>query len=290
MNTFKPSRSGKGCQFYHPDYEIAFQRCVLAQGQGLEALNLPHTHIVFVRSGVVEVDYNQHKGVRARAGEMFFLPCSSDCYVLAVGPAEVLILGYDNHLEVCVKLMLEQLEPFVHSMQFEFRPLHICRALGSVLDAVEGYLRDDVDCAHLYEIKQLEISYIFRHYYSMTDKLMFFFPAIGKDVSFRNLVLSNYMKVRSAEDLAAACGYGNKNFHRIFQENFGMPPYRWMQQQWAFHIRGRLLDSRVPIKKIVVEYGFSSQSHLNAYCKRFLGATPVQIRSGGLQAEHYVER
>lgn len=289
MDTFKPSVGGRGCQFYRPDFEVDFQRCSLPAGQGLDALNLPRTHIVFVRSGVVEVDYNQHKRLCTRAGEMVFLPCSADCRVQAVGQAEVLILGYDNHLEMCVKLMLEQLEPFLRSVQYEFRPLHVCRALGSVLDAVEGYLRDGIDCIHLYELKQQEITYIFRHYYSLTDKLMFFYPMIGKDIDFRNLVLSNYMQVHTAEELAEACGYGTKNFHRVFQDHFGDSPYHWMQQQWAYHIHGRLLDPRIPIKSIAREFGFSTQSHLTSYCKRFLCATPMQIRES-IQKEEHVER
>lgn len=275
----------RGCRFYQPDFLVGFQCCSMQTGQGFEANNLQQTYIIFVRSGSIEADFNEHKGTRAGAGQMIFFPRASDCCVRALEPSEVLLFGYNNHLQLCIKLMLEQLEPRLQEVSFEFRPMHICPVMDKLLDSVESYVKDQVDCACLYELKQQEITYILHHYYTPDEKLRFFYPAIGKDLDFRARVLSNYLSVRTAEELARACGYGVKNFHRIFLEQFGTPPYRWMQQQWAGHIRGKLLDPRIPIKAIVAEYGFSSQAHLNSYCKRFLGATPVQIRNGLLTFE-----
>ena len=65
---------------------------------------------------------------------------------------------------------------------------------------------------------------------------------------------------------------------KLFTKHFDVPPYRWMLQQKSAKIKNRLLDKTVPIKAIAAEFGFTDQSHLNAYCKQYLNATPLQIR------------
>ncbi|MFT0318218.1 helix-turn-helix domain-containing protein [Bacteroides thetaiotaomicron] len=44
-------------------------------------------------------------------------------------------------------------------------------------------------------------------------------------------------------------------------------------------IKASLLDKTIPIKSIAYELGFVDQSHLNAFCKKYLNATPLQIRN-----------
>ena len=75
------------------------------------------------------------------------------------------------------------------------------------------------------------------------------------------------------------CGYSLPNFKKLFTKHFDVPPYRWMLQQKSAKIKNRLLDKKVPIKAIAAEFGFTDQSHLNAYCKQYFNATPLQIRN-----------
>lgn len=277
--TFTPYRQTTRCRFYQPDFVVGFDCCSLPAGEGFEVRDLTGAHFLFVRKGEVSIDYNEHRDIRVRAGEMLFLPRATDCRVQAVTSSKLLILGYDNQLKVCLMLMLERLEPMAREMHFEVKPLEICRPLELTLRAVEAYVRDRIDCACLYELKQQEICYLFNHYYTSEQKAMFFHPVIGQNFDFRSLVLSNYTKARSVGELAAACGYKQKNFARLFKDYFGMPAYQWFQQRRASHVQTKLHDTRIPIKEIVAQHGFASQAHLNAFCKKHLGATPVQLRN-----------
>lgn len=45
------------------------------------------------------------------------------------------------------------------------------------------------------------------------------------------------------------------------------------------------MEEDVPVKVIVDEFGFSSQSHFNTFCKRYLGGTPKQIRRGKIHKQ-----
>ena len=100
-----------------------------------------------------------------------------------------------------------------------------------------------------------------------------------KDLAFDTLVRRNYEHAKTVQELANLCGYSLPNFKKLFTKHFDVPPYRWMLQQKSAKIKNRLLDKKVPIKAIAAEFGFTDQSHLNAYCKQYFNATPLQIRN-----------
>ncbi len=270
-----------GCKYYKPDFTVGFKYFVLGAGEVLELPDTPEPHFVFVLSGALAVDFNEFTGNVVRSGHMIFMPPSADCRIGVSEDSEVMILSYSNPLLLCSKLLIEEMQPYIDGIDYEFRALDIRKPLMGVLQSVAEYMEHGIKCAHLYELKQQEITTVLRHYYTFREKAMLFYYSISPNVDFKQQVMSKYLRAKTVAELAEKCGYGLKSFQRLFQTTFGQPPYQWMQQQQAGHIKTRLLDPRIPIKAIVAEFGFSSQPHFNTYCKRHFDATPMQIRERG---------
>ena len=85
-------------------------------------------------------------------------------------------------------------------------------------------------------------------------------------------------EANSVAELAESMDMGVDNFKKVFKKHFDLPPYQWMQQQRAGLILDALRDESMPLKQVVDEFKFSSQSHLNRFCKKWLNNTPKKIR------------
>ena len=81
------------------------------------------------------------------------------------------------------------------------------------------------------------------------------------------------------KDLAELSGYSLSSLKVQFKPFFGMTPYTWLLEKKLDMLKLSLADESKPLKLIVDELGFSDQSHLNNFCKRYLGGTALQVRS-----------
>ena len=148
------------------------------------------------------------------------------------------------------------------------------------LNQLVCYFNDGVSfCENLHDIKLRELSFIFNKYYSEEVVIKSFQQNISIALDFQTKVLNSYLEAKTVVDLADRCGYGLKSFQRMFKLYFGETPYKWMRKQMAVVIESKLRDTEIPIKQIVSDYGFSSVSHFNTYCKKYFHATPKQVRS-----------
>lgn len=148
------------------------------------------------------------------------------------------------------------------------------------LNQLAIYFQDGVgDEDTLYELKLRELAFILKEYYAEDIDFSCFSTHTSSEGDFKEKVMMSFMKAKTVVELAELCGYGLKSFQRMFNLHFGETPYQWMRKQMASHIEARLLDSAVPIKQIVAEFGFSSVSHFNTFCKKYFGATPKKVRN-----------
>ena len=147
------------------------------------------------------------------------------------------------------------------------------------VDSVMFYLDNNINCDYLHKSKAVEISTIFRFFYTAEETANFFYPVLYKDLSFDTLVRKNYKQAKTIQELADLCGYSLSKFKQTFNKHFGISPYQWMQQQKLSKLKLDLANKAIPFKTIILEHGFVDQSHLNVFCKRYLNATPSQIRN-----------
>lgn len=103
--------------------------------------------------------------------------------------------------------------------------------------------------------------------------------------SFSDRVVTALPKVKSVEELARECGCALNTFERHFKEEFGETPHRWLTKQKVRRIRSLLTDTDMAFQEIASVCGFVSDNYLWDFCKKHLGATPVQIREMAYDGE-----
>ncbi|MGL4331291.1 MAG: helix-turn-helix domain-containing protein [Bacteroidales bacterium] len=160
---------------------------------------------------------------------------------------------------------------------FEIRSMN--DHLSLYFDQIELYYQDGMGHHNtLHDLKLRELAFILKEYYSEEICFSCLSDQVVRNSEFKDKVMESYLKARTVVELAEICGYGLKSFQRMFNLHFGETPYQWMRKQMSSHIEAKLKDSSIPIKQIVAEFGFSSVSHFNTYCKKYFGATPKRFR------------
>ncbi len=267
------------CYFFVPDHLAGFQYAELAKGEVARSDKKEENQLVFLLGGALSVNINEYKNHIVRGREMIFLSKFADCRIKALAPCKLLVLFYTTGAFSCVIGESDRLFRLKENVTYQPGGIPINKPMYTFATQVADYLNAGMSCPHLHEIKQKELFLIFKRFYTDEEKIQLFYHALGRDPSFTEAVLSHYMKVRTAQELASMLGYSSKTFEKLFKQCFGTTPYRWMQQHTASRIKGRLLDPSIPLKRVMDEFGFATSSHFNVYCRRNFGVTPGQVRN-----------
>jgi AraC family transcriptional regulator len=79
-------------------------------------------------------------------------------------------------------------------------------------------------------------------------------------------------------DLAEIAGLSPHHFGEVFKATTGTSPHRYVIERRTKRARDLLRDPARSIADIAYAAGFSSQSHLTASFRRFIGLTPARFR------------
>ncbi len=80
------------------------------------------------------------------------------------------------------------------------------------------------------------------------------------------------------EDLAKLTQLPVFSLIRKFQTEFHCPPHAYVMGQRLEHAKRMLVRSTIPLKVVAANCGFSDQSHMTRYFRRFLNMTPSEYR------------
>jgi AraC family transcriptional regulator len=78
--------------------------------------------------------------------------------------------------------------------------------------------------------------------------------------------------------LAAATGYSQAHFLRLFRRATGMSPHRYVLHRRLERARQLIVTTSLPLAEVASATGFASQSHLNSAFARRYGCTPGVAR------------
>ena len=266
------------CVDYVSENGTGFKHITIDKGTIFEVEKKKHKHLFFFLKGSVMARYNEFPNKVFNAGEVIFIPKSADCYGEALTECSFIVLSYENSFEACSNERVKSVFFFSNIVKYDFLSLPVKPELMQYLTQLCLYLDEGINCRRLYEIKQKELFLVLRWYYKKEELAQLFFSMLGKSMDFRSKVMSHYMDVKTVSELATCCGFSEKTFRGAFLEEFGKPPYQWIQKQKSKHIIGRLAQQNIPIKEIVDEFNFSSASHFHKYCIRQYGESPIQVR------------
>lgn len=88
------------------------------------------------------------------------------------------------------------------------------------------------------------------------------------------LIEANMASDLAIGDLARECCLSPKHFARAFRRTFGVPPYQWLQERRVDRAQQLLRKNDMPLLKIAVACGFTSQSHFTRVFTAIVGASP----------------
>lgn len=263
------------CRHDNPDYKFKF--IDLPKGRTDIFSKQPHSYVVLILSGKLNVGYDVFQNRIFKEGEMMLLLANTDIAVEVIDSASIFIVRSEDGMTVCnVEVPVVQLPEI--SLKYDFRPLDMRPPVREFVKSIQTYISDEIVCQKLFSIKEKELAYIFHSYYTKMELLAFFYPLLIKGMDFAKLVLKNYNIATSLPELAEMCGYNLRTFNRKFKEQFNDTPYQWILKQNSIKIKRILIEENTPVKVISEHFGFSDTSHFNRYCKSMYGMSPTQLR------------
>ena len=269
------------CSNYVTDYNVGFKSCLIKEGEFITPSNTDNHCLFFLISGQVVFDY-ESQTFNIKKDTLWFVPMSSDYKITAKTDATLIMNYFNKPIDFCEESAFEELSMFLTQRQHTTM-LKINKPLKKLLSTVIFYINEGVYCKHFHEIKQKELFYSFRYFYTKRELADLFAPVISKDMDFKNVVLANYLNASSVKELANICNYSLSSFNRTFKKNFNENPYSWLQNQKIKYIAGRLSDKNIPLAQIIDEFRFSSPSHFTIFCKKHLNLTPSQFRKQNIK-------
>lgn len=208
------------------------------------------------------------------------IPLSSDLLLNSENRAKVLIISFniEEHFSKPYTDFLLS-ESVVNNLGVAI----IIEPIKRIFNTICYYLNDGVDMSDLSKVLLNELFIILRLYYNDQDIRCLFYPILGSDTSFRQLVLEHCLKVNRLEDLATLARYSKSGFIKKFHRCFGQSPYKWILQYKAKRILLDICYSDNSFNEISDSYGISNYSYFYIFCKKHYGAGPRVIRKKGLK-------
>jgi AraC-like DNA-binding protein len=264
------------CSEYVSDYNVGFKHYRAQKGECFVFSNTDYNCLFFCLNGDITISFEE-KNYFLTKNTIGFFPLCPEYKIQAMTNADIIIHYFDKPVDLCEKLALESLSSFI-GKKAHTPLMRIKSPLKIFLTSMIFYLDQGASCKHLHEIKQKEMFFILRFFYTKEEVAGLFAPIITQNLDFKNKVLTNYLNINSVKELAEICNYSLSSFNRNFKNNFQENPYIWLQNQKLKYITVKLANKNVPFSQIIDEFKFSSPAHFTIYCKKHLHLTPTQFR------------
>lgn len=156
--------------------------------------------------------------------------------------------------------------------------LNINEGVWPWIEQVLFYIKTSPDAIPAFEVKLRELFYILRIGYDSDKSQEFLSSYHCHNLGFRAFVFRHHLDCKTVEDLAELMQLSTSTVKRLFLDEFGMPPLKWMHEQKARFIYRDLADDTLSLQQIADRYHFSSISYLCVFCRKAFGVTPLKAR------------
>jgi AraC-like DNA-binding protein len=265
------------CRHYVSDYRCCFKYRELEEGETLDFEDVNHNYLGFILEGDQLLDCNEFKERRYKAGEIVMVPKRAKFTSRALTKGRMLICMFDIPKNICDKFNMQSYWPMCQEIKYDFRPIEITPQMATFIDTLVYYLQQGVNCEHFHEMKQQEMLLILRWFYTKEQIAELFYPMIGHSLDFKALIIENYNKVTSVNELAELSRMSRSSFDEAFKKEFGVPAGKWLSQRKAQNVLYQMSKPGTTLSDIMIRFDFSSPSHLTRFCKQHFGHTPSEI-------------
>jgi len=250
-------------------------------GEILE-LESNHNRLFFVMEGKVILEH-EFSITTHESGTSFLILQKRNGKIQIVEDAVMIIISVESRFFFCEHFPLQML----HQWKKEFHMNHqsvvyslpIKAAIFSYLENISAQISMGFRCQYFYALKQQELFFYFREYYTIHELFSFFSPLLNGDSEFTELVYRNYESVKTIAELAAITHYSVSGFKKRFIKVFGLSPHHWILKEKTKKIYHEITCTQKPFKEITMQYNFYSISHFNRFCKKMYSITPAKLRA-----------
>jgi AraC family transcriptional regulator len=230
-------------------------------------------------SASVEYGYTDEETLRStRVGKiLFFLPGREIQARIAPGRLCTVTCSFDTHYAESIIGPLDQLSHAqLHNAldlrsslisSIMLRLMHEALYPGAISQAVAESFGHAMltECAHWLKAQDTDLP-------------------IGGQLTARELqIMEDYLaglsgKAPSVADLAAACGFSERYFSRLFRKMTGIPVSQYIKSAQVSKAKVLLLETDLPLKEIAYRLGYSTSANFSASFRAATGITPGQFR------------
>jgi len=265
------------CYNYSKGNGPAIENIKLSKGESWEILSA-YNKILFLLDGKLRFTFNEYKNRLITEKKTMTLPSNARIKIEALEDCHFMVFRLTTKVQLCDTYSLEKLINDNEDKATDINYLDIDERLIGYLTLLNTYVSDGLKCIYFFQIKLQELFFLLRAYYPKNELLGFFKPLMDSNTAFSDFVFENYKKIRSVKELADMANYSLSGFQKHFKKVFGTSAYQWINDQRSKSVYHELNNSEKPLKEISDNYGFSSPSHFNDFCKSQFGETPGEIR------------
>lgn len=240
--------------------------------------------LVFLLTGKMLFSIGQFSNCIVEEKRILYLPTGYQFRFESIEDSTLLIMHIQGQKYFCDDYHFKDLEKNIsisgHSTLKKDGPvtLEINEIMEKYLDPLIQFIQKGARCKCFYQLKIKELFYIFRWFYSKEILFDFFQSALKGGNEFSSYIMDNWHKYTTVGELSEAMNYTVSGFEKRFKRVFGISPYKWMINQKAERIFHQVRTTDLALKQISANFGFTSLSHFNDFCKAHLGKSPGDIR------------
>lgn len=263
------------------DSEVGFRLHRLAAGESMRVLATTKSRFIYVFSGHLRFSIMQEVFEEVSEGYFAFVSNELDVCLQATQVTEVIILQTGFIETLCHWLKFSHPEDdkqptmFFHKQQTAYNSPQLVR---NILRTVYSYIKMDMVYSAIYRLKECELFIVLNSQFSNHDFLKLFQVTHDNSSDFKTKVKLLADQETSITIIAEKMGLERSHFHRLFKKEFNETPQVWLQKRKAERILYYIHNTNMPLKQVADELNFSSQTHLNEFCKKHFGMTARILR------------
>lgn len=265
------------CRFYKSDYISRFRYFKLSSVDVFPPLNVSDNHILFIREGKIVINCGHFKEREFVMGDIILLPSFVENSITVIESCRILVSSFDVPIESCDKLLIDKSCALIKPEEYNFLPLRIKDTVGCFIDLMIIYLEDKINCEHLHELKQKEMFFNFKWYYSNKEQALLFHNLSIVTYEFKRTILENYQKVSNTDEMAQLLGMSRRKFEVKFKEQFADTYANWVLKHISNKISYKAVEPGVTVNDLMACGNFSSPTAFNRFCQKYFGCTPGKL-------------
>ncbi len=213
--------------------------------------------------------------------EMYIVPLGMEHEVTALETTRALRLYLiGNKLEFCGRVMNEELILRAKTKRNKPTTLPLLPVIRKFAELMATYIQDGLLCCDIHKLKQQEFAALLQAYYKKIVLSKFLVPLYATSNSFMEEVMTMAAELLNVDEMAARLNMPRSEFVHLFALHFKEPHGKWLTRNKANALYKTLRSSSLSLSEISRLLRFSSQQHMNTFCRIHLGCTPRQIIEG----------